>query len=415
MRELTPWEGTALAYTGSMMKWSMMTKWSAPERGPPWDGSTASLSAAAYITCAALSVEPVLRALQGQIPLTGATLCGAAGLLAVPILFALAHGRPRSEPRSTLSTMYMLLQAPAALLACWGLSDTILPALLAIVAGQFAGAYRLRTTLWLLLPVNVALVLVLPARLDPIDVLTCVLGYGSFQAFAVLAIRYVKDAQLARDEVLRVNAELLATRQLLLEGARDEERLRVSRELHDLVGHKLTALTLQLRLRARKDAVESGGSDDVCVRLSEELLSDVRGVVSTLRDSDGIDLHQALAALIPAVPRPTIELDLASNARVPRLQQAHALLRCAQEGLTNALRHSGASRIILRLANSADGVALSIEDDGAARSVPHRRNGLTGMQERLQALGGTLEVAVIGEHGLRVTAWLPQPDAELGA
>jgi signal transduction histidine kinase len=253
--------------------------------------------------------------------------------------------------------------------------------------------------------------------MDPVHAVVATLGYVSFQVFTVLMVNYTKRAQQTRNEVLRINAELLATRQLLLEGARDEERLRISRELHDLVGHKLTALKLQLHLRARQSADNAACRtlDDECVRLSDELLSDVRGVVSTLREGDGIDLHRALEALIPAVPQPRIELKLEANALVPGLQQAHTLLRCAQESLTNALRHSGATLVILRLERSRGGVALTVEDDGCARSLPNAGNGLTGMRERLQALDGTLQLTVNCDHGLRVAAWLPQADAGLNA
>jgi signal transduction histidine kinase len=208
------------------------------------------------------------------------------------------------------------------------------------------------------------------------------------------------------------NSELLATRQLLLESARGEERLRLSRELHDIVGHKLTALKLQLRLCMRDATSPTRDTISECMRLSDELLTDVRGVVSTLRTADGIDLHQSLAALVPAIPHPHVRLELAEDALVSRVEQAEALLRCAQEGLTNALRHSGAENITLRLTHSDAGIALSIEDDGHAQTPPRWGNGLKGMQERLTQLGGTLEVAAAQGSGIRVRAWLPQPEPQ---
>jgi len=214
----------------------------------------------------------------------------------------------------------------------------------------------------------------------------------------------------ARDELLLINAELRATRKLLLESARSEERLRLSRELHDVVGHTLTALKLQLRLCVR--AAPMDGALVECVRLSDELLANVRGVVGALRVDDGIDLHDALRALVPQLPRPQIRLEIGADARVPGVEQAQALLRCAQEGLTNALRHSGAEHITLRLVRADGGVSLSIEDDGQAQAEPIWGNGLNGMQERLQGLGGALRVEMRGSRqGLRVCAFLPQPVA----
>jgi signal transduction histidine kinase len=148
------------------------------------------------------------------------------------------------------------------------------------------------------------------------------------------------------------------------------------------------------------------------MRLSDELLTDVRGVVSTLRTADGIDLHQSLAALVPAIPRPHVILELAEDALVPRVEQAETFLRCAQEGLTNALKHSGAENITLRLTRSEAGIALSIEDDGHAQTSPRWGNGLKGMHERLTHLGGTLEVTPAQGRGLKVRAWLPQLEAQ---
>jgi signal transduction histidine kinase len=195
--------------------------------------------------------------------------------------------------------------------------------------------------------------------------------------------------------------------------ARGEERLRLSRELHDVVGHKLTALKLQLRLCVRDAASPIRDSLSECMRLSDELLTDVRGVVSTLRVSDGIDLHQSLAALVPAIPRPHVRLELAEDARVPRVEQAETFLRCAQEGLTNALRHSGAENITLRLTRADAGITLSIEDDGHPQSAPQWGNGLKGMHERLTQLGGTLNVSTAADgRGLKLRAWLPQPDPQ---
>jgi signal transduction histidine kinase len=231
-----------------------------------------------------------------------------------------------------------------------------------------------------------------------------------FQAFAALTTTYARRAENARDALGSINAELLATRRLLLESARGEERLRLSRELHDIAGHKLTALKLQLRM-AERDIPE--GQRPVladCVRLSDELLADVRGVVDTLRAHDGIDLHAALAALVPSLPRPTVRLELAPEARVPRLDQAQALLRCAQEGLTNALRHGNAGTVVLRLHASGQEIELQIEDDGQASALPVFGNGLTGMRERLAGLGGRLVIDLLDAGGLRLRVLLPLHD-----
>lgn len=377
-----------------------------------WTGPSIPLTFAAYLAWTAVALSPLREVFYGRLSLTPWSTAGLVALIAVPILFTVTNFRRTDTPSTPLIHALLLLQAGAALLACWTLHYVELAALLVIVAAQFGGIYKPRTALVLLLGVNLVFFVSLVSWLSIDTIWTVMIGYGSLQAFAAAALSYAKQAVHARDITMLTNSELLATRQLLLESARGEERLRLSRELHDVVGHKLTALKLQLRLSMRDAASPTRETLSECMRLSDELLTDVRGVVSTLRAADGIDLHQSLVALVPAIPRPRVKLDLAEDALVPRVEQAEALLRCAQEGLTNALRHSGAENITLRLTRSDTGIALSIEDDGHAQAPPQWGNGLKGMQERLAQLGGTLEVVAAEGGGLRVRAWLPQPEPQ---
>jgi signal transduction histidine kinase len=383
-------------------------------RASRWEGPSLPLTAGAYVAWIAMSLDPLRDAFNHHISWTLGTVAGIVGLLAVPVLFTTAHFR-RPNTHHTLRThVFLMLQLCAALLAFCGLNYALnyiqLAGLLVIVGAQFGGVYGARKAYALLLAANLVVLVSIYSRLNVSSLLAVILGYGSLQAFAVATVSYAKQAFEARDTVVLTNSELLATRQLLLESARGEERLRLSRELHDVVGHKLTALKLQLRLCMRDGTPAGSSTLGECMRLSDELLNDVRGVVSALRVADGIDLHQSLAALVPSVPRPHVRLELAKDALVPRVEQAHTFLRCAQEGLTNALRHSGAENIILRLTRSNAGIALSVEDDGDAQSPPRWGNGLKGMQERLSQLGGTLEVATEAGSGLKLRAWLPQLD-----
>jgi signal transduction histidine kinase len=135
-------------------------------------------------------------------------------------------------------------------------------------------------------------------------------------------------------------------------------------------------------------------------------------VVTTLRQHDGVDLHQALRALDPDLPRPRVTFDLDGEVRVSDMRQAEALLRCAQEGLGNALRQSGAAEIRVALARAPDGLTLTIEDDGSGRAAAIRPgNGLRGMRERLQELGGNLLIEDRSPAGLWLRAVLPAAHA----
>ncbi len=117
----------------------------------------------------------------------------------------------------------------------------------------------------------------------------------------------------ARDELRRVNSELRATQSLLAENTRIAERVRIARELHDLVGHHLTALTLNLEVVTH--LVDGKVLEHVqqAHSLARLLLADVREVVSDMRQDDMVNLADALHTLTEGVPKPRIHLDLPSQ------------------------------------------------------------------------------------------------------
>jgi signal transduction histidine kinase len=131
-------------------------------------------------------------------------------------------------------------------------------------------------------------------------------------------------------------------------------------------------------------------------------------VVTSLRESDGVDLHQALRALDPGLPKPIVAFELDEQALVPNIRHAEAILRCAQEGLTNALRHSGAERVLVALRDSVEGLTLSVEDDGNGPDGDWELgNGLRGLRERLQQLGGRVDIEARRPQGIVLRAILP--------
>ena len=388
-------------------------------RGAQWNGLFAPLNVTAYVTWIAVASGPLLAWAHNQVGGSWRTRAGVAGLVAMLLLYIL-RTVDTGEPH-TVAERYgrwiILLQAAAALLTCWGLinccgitsSGGSLPVLLIIVAAQIAVIYSPRTTVLLLLAINLPLAVLLVQRWGWVDAVSGVLSYGGFQAFAALIMNYAKRTEHARDAVLRINAELLATRQLLGEGARAEERLRLSRELHDVAGHKLTALKLQLDLQSRQSSGEQARALHDCEHLAEELLADIRGVVSTLRQHEGVDLQQALRALDPNLPRPAVSFDLDPEVRIPDMHRAEALLRCAQEGLTNALRHSSATTVRVNLRRTSEGLLLAIEDDGVGRAARLKPgNGLRGLRERVEEAGGRLEIRDRAPTGLELRATLPE-------
>jgi signal transduction histidine kinase len=230
---------------------------------------------------------------------------------------------------------------------------------------------------------------------------------ASFQLFAIMTSWYAYTAQRSRDVLAEVNADLLATRSLLAESVRDSERLRLSRELHDVAGHKLTALKLNLGALRRQPALSDNAQLALCTQLADELLGDIRGVVQQLRLHDGVPLRELIERLAAPFPKPRLRLALADGLRVASFEQAEAVLRTVQEALTNAARHGGADNLWLDIRRDGDQLRLELRDDGRGGGELHFGNGLTGMRERLEAIGGGVRASRGEGGGVRLSAWLP--------
>jgi signal transduction histidine kinase len=229
-------------------------------------------------------------------------------------------------------------------------------------------------------------------------------------AWCVFSAGYAAVSQeRERQELARVNAELLATQSLLAESSRLAERLQIARELHDTLGHHLTVLNVNLELSKRLTegrAAEPIGEAQAVTRL---LLSDVREVVSALREDRTLDLRHALATLASGTPEPRIHLALAEDLEVEDPAQAHALFRCVQEVITNAVRHSRARNLWIEVTAEEGGLALRARDDGRGTAKVKLGNGLRGMRERLEEAGGRLEIESRPGRGFSIAALLPSP------
>ncbi len=230
------------------------------------------------------------------------------------------------------------------------------------------------------------------------------LGISLFVFISSLAALWQNES---RDQLSKVNSELRATQALLRENTRMAERVRIARELHDLVGHHLTALTLNLEVATHLIDGKALEHVDQARSLAKLLLSDVREVVSDMRRGDQVDMAGALRTLVEGVPEPHIHLDFPSDVVMIDPVQAHLLLRCVQEIITNSVRHARARNLWIRLSVAQDGIAMSARDDGRGVKTVVAGNGLLGMSERLSQLGGKLEVESQPGAGFTLHTWIP--------
>jgi signal transduction histidine kinase len=231
---------------------------------------------------------------------------------------------------------------------------------------------------------------------------------------------------LAVGEAVRSGRELLDVRRQRgeLETLRrvGEERVRIAREVHDIVSHSLATISTQASVGTYLNdrSPEQGAKALAEIRdLSVTALDDLRQTVGTLRGDDAaapFEPTPSLGDLTPMVDRArrsgmAVALRMeGSPAGLPSTLQL-AVFRIVQEGLTNAMRHARGARVAVRIAVGDADVSVDVIDDGSGEPTGSGGGGvgagLIGMRERAAALGGVLEAGAAPQGGFRVRAVLP--------
>jgi len=195
-----------------------------------------------------------------------------------------------------------------------------------------------------------------------------------------------------------------------------KERNRLAREIHDSLGHYLTVINVQLQAALTvldDDRQRAVTAVETAQQLSQEGLAAVRQSVSALRESPlgGKPLAEAIDALVQETQRAGIVVESELLGQPRRLEAAAelALYRTVQEGLTNARKHSRASRVDLTLDyDDPQRVSLAIKENGVgADSVDGGGFGLLGVRERVQLLGGSLHIETGPGKGFSLTMEIP--------
>ncbi|WP_075731670.1 sensor histidine kinase [Streptomyces acidiscabies] len=232
-------------------------------------------------------------------------------------------------------------------------------------------------------------------------------------AWAVVIVVVSELASTRREQWARERAE----RAQAARRRADEERLRIARELHDVLAHRLSVINVQAGVGLALLDTDPGQARAALTTIksaSKEALGEVRQVLDTLRTpgdaprtpAPGLDrlpelVEQAAHAGL------TVQVDGAP----PRLSPGTdlAAFRIVQEALTNVVRHSGSRHARVRLDKTGGALRLVVDDDGPATGADAggSGNGLAGMRERAAALGGTIEAGAREDGGFRVVAVLP--------
>jgi signal transduction histidine kinase len=346
----------------------------------------------------------------GDIPPADAVL-SVTGFLLFGAAFTVNTNRMCRQYGRGFRIALLLLQVTGGLLMVALTGNGLPGATLVIIASQLPEVFSPRAALsWIALQ-SLALVIILLETDGRISAIAGGTAFAGFQVFAVATAWLAHSERTAREDLARSNAELKATRELLAENSRVAERLRIGRDLHDTLGHHLTALSIQLEVASRLSEGAAANHIREAHAIARLLLSDVRGTVSTLRDSSRIDLSQALRLLASAPAPVAIHLQMPERLDVDDSAQAHALLRCVQEIITNTARHAAARNLWITIAQRPDGIDLHARDDGRGSSDVQWGNGLRGMRERFEEYAGRVEFQSVAGQGFEVRGFMPRPEA----
>jgi len=211
--------------------------------------------------------------------------------------------------------------------------------------------------------------------------------------------------QLLGFVMMAQNRELRALQAIVADSSRLGERLRIAQELHDALGHRLTVLTLNLEAALLRTNDEAREDIRKAQALARELLADVRAIIADKHD--GVHLTNALRTLVENVPRPRVHLQVDDDLRIRDPERANIILRCTQEIVTNAARHSGAENLWIVITRSGDGFQIAAHDDGRGREETRDGFGLRGMRSRIESAGGELRIENRPGRGFGVVAVLP--------
>ncbi|MFT6732898.1 MAG: two-component system sensor histidine kinase DesK [Polaribacter sp.] len=287
-----------------------------------------------------------------------------------------------------LRTGLFILQLLCAFLINFYISFGFLPILTILWASILPHFVNVRTSFFI-----TSLVVILWNLIDWIlweneGIIYSALLYYTFHIFAVSMTVNAITAEKEKERAEELNKQLESTQLLLNEASRQNERTRIARDLHDLLGHHLTALLINLQVAEHTSQGDAKENIIKCHSLAKLLMSDVREAVSSLRENQLLNFEYMLDKMIGAVPSLTFNIDIQYDFELDDIDIAKQLLNCIQEAITNSLKHSHAKQFFITISKNKKNLLVLMKDDGSSENPLTIGHGLTGIAERIQILGG---------------------------
>lgn len=237
--------------------------------------------------------------------------------------------------------------------------------------------------------------------------------HGTVLFFSAVFPLFVGGSNLYIAERQRMNRKLRKANEEIEHLAKVAERERIARDLHDVLGHTLSVITLKSELAGKliqRDPERAGKEIREVEGISRQALSDVRDAIRGYR-SEGLVAELARAKTTLETAGLSVQCDAATSMKLPAMQES-VLSLAVREAVTNIVRHAHAKSCRMRLEQQNGSCRLEISDDGRG-SNGAEGNGLRGMRERVEMIGGTL--LRTGDPGTTVTITLPLADNVVGA
>jgi signal transduction histidine kinase len=269
------------------------------------------------------------------------------------------------------------------------------------------------------------------------DSVTIIVIFTLLLIFVQIIARHIDRDQRSRQQMQRLLSELEASHRQLQDYAgrvavlaAAAERNRLARDIHDSLGHYLTAINIQLekaQLYRGRNPEEADQAIRDAKQTAQAALRDVRQSVSALRGAeDRFSLRQSLADLVGRMDGGPLKIDY----QVEGDETDYAgpvlatLYRAAQEGLTNVQKHAQARQVILDVELGEKEACLSLRDDGTGfdpttlanlTASPEHGFGLQGLQERLELVRGQMRINSDPQHGTELIVVVPKNLSQLAA
>lgn len=249
-----------------------------------------------------------------------------------------------------------------------------------------------------------------------IEILILVVGL----VFTLVIGRVLVLEEKNRERSERLLTELERSQQQIMELAQADERNRIARDIHDSVGHHLTAVNIQIEKAIAFREIDAAEADQALLdakRSAKSALADVRDSVSALRDTDShYELGSALRELVEGFGSAEVDLIIEGNETSFSKSTLLTLYRVAQEGLTNIAKHANATQVKLHVQLMPGAAMLNLTDNGSGFDTELLEQkfadgdahfGLIGLRERLETVGGSLNVTSGQNQGTTLRVSVP--------